>query len=164
MKRHNAIKAAVCCLLFAVGVAACLIAPQCALAASWSSWSDYKQASCYGGPSEPWETVTATGKQIGPSSKYVAVPMNRVISKKCWKKLNPSQKKRFFFYGEKLQIKHGKKTLTVTVQDCGGFSGYYGIRKGKKVERLFDLTPGVYRHLKVDGLGFVRFRYEVVKL
>lgn len=165
--RRDTVKAAVCGTMFAVGIASCLVAPQCAQAADWSDWSAVKQASCYGGADEPWETTTATGKHITSSTKYVAVPMNRVVSKKTWGKLSKSQKYRFFYYGERVQLlrkcKCKTKThkLTVRIEDCGGFSGCGGKYKGKWTERLFDLTPCVYGKLHVDGLGWVKFRYEV---
>ena len=167
INKDKAIKGAVAAVLFTVGVSMCLAAPKMAHAASWSAWSDVKQASCYGGADEPWETHTATGKRITSKTKYIAVPMNRVTSKKCWLKLSKSQKYRFFYYGEKIKLVRKCKCkvkihkVVVRVEDCGGFSGYYGIRKGKRIERLFDLTPAVKKSLHVDGLGWVRFRYEV---
>lgn len=162
ISRDRALKAAVASIVLVCAVAVIMIAPAKAHGASWSKWSGVVQASCYAGDDEPWEKVTATGKRITGKVRYVAVPVERVVSKAMWSKLDSSQKYRFFYYGERLQIRHGKRNMTVTVQDCGGFASCGGYRNGTWVRRMFDLTPAVSQGLKVGGLGWVRFRYEEV--
>lgn len=148
--------------LAAVLTSACLtVAMLCSATpayASWSAKSSVVQASEYG-PDEG-ETITATGKRIGYTQKYVAVPMDRVVSKAYWKKLSKEAKYRYFYYGERLKLHCGKRSSVVTVQDCGGFSGYGGTYKGKWRPRLFDCTPGAQKALGFSGLAFVSFRYE----
>lgn len=135
------------------------ITTPCALAQSkWSSKSNYKQASCYG-PYEG-ETITATGKYITNKTKYVAVPYQRIVSKKKWKKLNKKNKYKYFYYGQKIKLYHGHKSIIVSVQDCGDLlsSGCY--YKGKWRSRLFDLTPVVFNKLKIHDVGLVKFKWK----
>lgn len=160
--KDMAIRAALAAIVLICLIAVMLLAPSSAHARTWSKWSSVFQASCYAGDDEPWEQVTATGKRITDSVRYVAVPAERVVSKTMWKKLDKAQKYRFFYYGERLRIKHGKRVVTVTVQDCGGFLSCGGYHNGSWVRRMFDLTPAVSSGLRINGLGWVKFRYEVV--
>ena len=133
---------------------------QPAHAATWSKKSDYVQASCYG-PYEG-ETITATGKRITNSTPYIAVPMGNIVSKSRWKKLSNKEKQRRFYYGERLRLWKGKRSVVVTVQDCGGFAGCGGYKDGKWRQRIFDCTPYVFHKLGFSGVAMVKFQYEVV--
>ena len=128
-----------------------------AMPAEASSWSGFYQTSVYG-PYEG-ETTCATGKRITYSTKYVAVPMERIVSKEKWKRLSAKNKKQYFYYHEKLTLKHGNYTCVVWVEDCGGFGSYGGYYKGKWRKRMFDLQPAVKKALHVGGTDFVKFKY-----
>lgn len=143
----------------AIAFSACLVAPSSALA-DWAPWvskvnGKKVQYSTYG-PYEG-ENITATGKRITNSTKYIAVPMQMVVSKKTWK----SHKSRayrltHFYYHEKIKLKVGKRTVVATVEDCGGFFGFGGSR----YERLFDITPAVFNTLRVGkGTGILSWTY-----
>lgn len=142
-----------------LSLAAAMTMPATALA-SWAPWVksvDGKkvQYSTYG-PYEG-ENITATGKRITNSTKYIAVPVQMVVSKKTWK----SHKSRayrltHFYYHEKIKLKVGKRTVVATVEDCGGFLGFGGSR----YERLFDITPAVFNTLRVGkGTGTLSWTY-----
>lgn len=138
-------------------------------ATKWSGWQDAKQATFYtdmGG--------TASGRIIKPKSKYVAVDMSRVVSKKRWKKGSAKFRRSHFWYGEKLQLRriNGKykgKVRTVTVADCGSFCGAgQMLGRGKNarwIDRWFDLTNGARLGFITwdEGVGAVTWRYEKVK-
>lgn len=155
--------------------------PSNAYAAEWSSWNAPKQATFYTDLG-----CTASGKIINSSSKYVAVDMSRVVSKAKWKKMSAKDKRRFFYYGEKLQIQHltkKKKPVTVVVADCGSFRGagqYFSAKKNSKTRKLypaywknrdksykwysrsFDLTNSARIAVGItwgEGVGMVRWRY-----
>ena len=144
-------------------LAVCAICALCqpAHAATWSKKSDVVQASCYG-PYEG-ETITATGRRITNSTPYIAVPMGNIVSKSRWKKLSKAEKKRRFYYHQRIKLTNvgNGKSVTCYVEDCGGFAGCGGTYKGKYRQRIFDCTPYVFKKLGFNGLAFVRFQYEV---
>ena len=120
-------------------------------------WSDYVQASCYG-PYEG-ECTTATGRAITNGTYYIAVPISRITSYSSWKKMSAANKHKYFYYHEKIYLKKGNNTCTVSVEDCGGFGGYGTTYNGKWCERLFDLTPAVFHALGVNSTGLVKWHY-----
>ena len=129
---------------------------------TYSQWQGKVQASCYG-PYEG-ECVTATGKRITSKTKYIAVPREKIVSKATWKKLGKASKSRFFYYGERVQLKHkvGKRTYycTATVEDCGGFGGCgCSTASGTWIPRMFDCTPAVFKALHFSGVATVSWRY-----
>lgn len=117
------------------------------------SYSGKVGVSCYG-PYEG-ECVTATGRTITNGTYYVAVPVGKVTSYSSWKHMSQSNKRKYFYYHEKIYLKNGSRTCVAHVEDCGGFQymksyGYY---------RLFDLTPAVFHKLGISGIGTVRWHY-----
>ena len=136
-----------------------IVTPNLAIAqSSWSAKSAYKQVSCYG-PYEG-ETITATGKYITNDTKYIAVPYQRIVSKKTWKHLSKKNKYKYFYYGQKIRLSRGNKHIIASVQDCGGFLNYGCYYKGKWRQRLFDLTPAVFNKLKIYDIGLVKFQWK----
>ena len=87
--------------------------PTAAYAYDWSVWisrvnGKKVQYSTYG-PYEG-ETITATGKRITNSTKYVAVPMQYIVKKSTWRKHKSLvYRKTHFYYGEKIQLKRWSK-------------------------------------------------------
>lgn len=144
-----------CCAIVLIAICVILLAP--VAMAEASTWSKVYQASCYG-PYEG-ETITATGKRITSKTRYVAVPRNRIVKKSKWKKLSKTNKKLYFYYHEKIKLRHGRYKVTAYIEDCGGFGSYGTYRKGKWVKRMFDLTPAVFKDLHIHGVGFVEFKY-----
>lgn len=134
-----------------------LVATHDADAAPWVSSVDGKRVeySTYG-PYEG-ESITATGRKITNSTKYVAVPYQLLVSKKTWKShKSRSYRVKHFYYHQKLTLKKGICVVTVQVEDCGGFYGYGGAKR----YRLFDLTPAVFNALGVGkGTGVLKWRY-----
>ena len=101
---------------------------------------------------------TANGSTVTTKSMAVAVPWNKVVSKSKWKKGSAKYKKTHFYYGEKVELKHGKRTCIVKINDCGGF-GYSGqYWKGKWRPRLFDLQVAVKKKLKCSDVDIIRWR------
>lgn len=86
------------------------------------------------------------------------MPYQRIVSKPTWTKLTKSAKRRYFYYGERIQLKRGKHRVTATVQDCGGFNGCGYYRKNQWIPRLFDCTPAVFGALKFSGTATVKWR------
>lgn len=82
------------------------------------------QASAYGGATDPMTpnpSRTATGTICNDSSMGVAIPMR-------WPNFRS-------YFGRKLEISYGGKSIITTVQDCGGMQG----------NRHLDLMPGIWR-------------------
>lgn len=101
---------------------------------------------------------TANGNTVTTKSMAVAVPWNKVVSKSKWKKGSAKYKKTHFYYGEKVELKHGKRTCIVKINDCGGF-GYSGqYWKGKWRPRLFDLQVAVKKKLKCGDVDIIKWR------
>lgn len=134
-----------------------LAASEVGFATEWSNWQSVKQASYYGG----------YGSASGIKAKNkVAVPIERVVSKKKWKRLSKKNKSRYFYYGERLSLqvvkgKHKGKKRTFTVVDCGGFGYVSGRYKGRSVGRWYDLhEDGISGFLgRSEGVCYVRWRY-----
>ena len=148
-----------CAVVLAVGISACVCGS--AYAATYSKWIskvDGKsvQYSTYG-PYESSGGYTATGRRITYSTRYIAVPSQYIVSKSTWlKHKSLVYRKTHFYYHEKIQLRKGNRTVTCSVEDCGGFKGY----GGSKYERLFDITPAVYNALGVgQGVGVVKWRF-----
>lgn len=138
-------------MLFVVALFACFLSPSDAQAAT--KWNSSVQCSYYTEYGKTASGVRATSKSMG-----VAVPINKVVSKKKWKKGSAKYKRTHFYYGEKLVLKHGKRTVKVKVVDCGGF-GSYGIRyKGKWAPRLFDLQIAVKKKLHCKSTDIIQWR------
>jgi len=115
-------------------------------------WSKKVEFSTYG-PYEG-ENTTATGKKITNSTKYIAVPMQMIVSKSHWNKLSAKNKMSHFYYHEKLILKRGAHKVKVLVEDCGGFYGF----GTSSTPRYFDCTPAVFNALgSGKGTGTVRF-------
>lgn len=125
--------------------------PQDANAAT--KWNGPVQCSYYKEHGQTASGAYATSKSMG-----VAVPYDKVVKKKQWKKGSAKYKRTHFYYGERLELKHGKRTATVKVVDCGGF-GYWGCYyKGKWAPRLFDLQVAVKKKLKCNDVDLIKWR------
>lgn len=142
-----------------LSLAAAMAVPATALA-SWAPWvksvnGKKVQYSTYG-PYEG-ENITATGKRITNSTRYVAVPYQRIVSKSTWKsRKSRSYRLTHFYYHEKIKLKVGKRTVVAWVEDCGGFLGFGGSR----YDRMFDITPAVFNALGVGkGTGTLSWTY-----
>ena len=122
--------------------------------AATKKWNDPVQCSYY----TMIGSHTANGSLVTTKTMGVAVPYNKVVSKSKWKKGSKKYKRTHFYYGEKLELKHGKRTVKVKVVDCGGF-GYYGqYKKGKWYPRLFDLQVAVKHKLKCNDVDIIKWR------
>lgn len=106
------------------------------------SWKSGK-ASAYGGSTDPGcGPRTATGAKVTESSMGVAIPMSW---SGYWK-----------YYGKKIEIKYGSKTVIATINDCGGLCGG---------SRALDLQPGVWRALgfkSCNGWGVRTVKYRFI--
>ena len=131
-----------------------LLGPSSAEAKTKVTWNSPVQCSYY----TECGARTASGTAVTSKSMGVAVPYNKVVSKKTWKKGSKAYKRSHFYYGEKLELKHGKRTVKVKVVDCGGF-GYCGqYYKGKWAPRLFDLQIAVKKKLKCGSTDIITWR------
>ena len=101
---------------------------------------------------------SANGSTVTTKSMAVAVPWNKVVSKKAWKKGSKAYKRTHFYYGEKIELKHGKCKCIVKVNDCGGFGSYGQYYKGKWRPRLFDLQVAVKKKLRCGSTDIIRWR------
>ena len=118
--------------------------PSLSYAQGWHT----SQASCYG-PYEG-EYTTALGTRITYSTKGVAVPMQKIVSKKQWQAGNSQYKRSHFYYGERIKLKRSKKTVVAKVVDCGGFYSCGCYYKGAWITRDFDLQPAVFTALDMN--------------
>ena len=106
-----------------------MASPDFAKAKEKVTWNDPVQCSYY----TPTGSKCANGYSYTWNTKAmrVAVPYDKIVSKKTWKKGSKKFKQTHFYYGEKLELKHSNRTVKVKVVDCGGF-GYSGqYYKGK---------------------------------
>lgn len=132
-----------------------------ASATEWSKWKAPKQASYY-----TELGATASGRTIKPGSKFVAVDMSRVVSKKRWLKGSEKFRSSHWYYGQRIQIQSmskKKKPVTVTVADCGSFGWAGQYWKGKYRPRWFDLTNSARKAVGLKasaGVCVVRWRYQ----
>lgn len=101
-------------------------------------------ASAYGGstdPNTPLGNPTANGSAVTENSMGVAIPMS-------W----PNYKD---YFGRRVEIVYGGKTVYATVNDCGGMKGG---------ARVLDLQPGVFKAFGATscydwGVRTVKFRF-----
>lgn len=140
-------------LTMLMACAAFLATPQDAEAKAKITWNSPVQCSYY-----TEYGMTASGAKAASKTMGVAVPYNKVVSKKTWKKGSAKFKRTHFYYGEKLVLKHGKRTATVKVVDCGGFGSYGQTYKGKWAPRLFDLQIAVKKKLKAGDTDIITWR------
>ena len=129
---------------FILAVLFIAMVPSLSYAQGWHT----SQASCYG-PYEG-EYTTALGTRITYSTKGVAVPMQKIVSKKKWKASSYQYKCNHFYYGERIKFKRGKKTVVAKVVDCGGFYGSGCYYKDAWIPRNFDLQPAVFTALGMN--------------
>ncbi len=116
------------------------IDPPASNASGWRTGT----ASAYGGSSDkntPNPGTTATGAVCNDTSMGVAIPMS-------WKNYRS-------YFGRKVEIRYGGKTVIATVNDCGGMGNG---------SRSLDLQPGVFKKFgfntcKAWGLRTVEFRF-----
>ena len=123
---------------------------------SYAQGRHTSQASCYG-PYEG-EYTTALGTRITKKTKNVAVPMQKIVSKKLWQAGSYKYKRSHFYYGDRIKFKRGKKTVVAKVVDCGGFYGCGCYYKGAWIARDFDLQPAVF-----TALGMNKYSTSIVK-
>jgi len=129
-----------------------LVAAPAAHAQAWK----VAEASVYG----PWEYETrdALGNAITYSTKHIAVPIERRVTEKSWKNGSNVFKATHFYMKQKIKLRRGKRTVTASITDVGGFYSYGRYVNGKWVSRMFDLQPAVF-----ESLGMGRNSTSIVK-
>ena len=137
---------------FILAVLFVAMVPPLSYAQGWHT----SQASCYG-PYEG-ECITALGTRITYSTKGISVPMQKIVSKKQWKAGSYKYKRNHFYYGERIKLKRGKRTVIAKVVDCGSFYSCGCYYKGTWIPRDFDLQPAVF-----TALGMNKYSTSIIK-